>query len=92
VSIDVVRAWLLRPVTRRERILGAAVTAFVGFWLGCVVGIAACAVATSLDRPTIQLGSAIGLSIAGAALGWRCPKQALSILGARALFRVGSWR
>ena len=92
MTFEVVQAWLSRPTTRRDRVLGAAVTAFVGFWLGCIVGIGVSSAATSLDGWTIALGFAVGASVIGGILGWRRPKQALIILGARAFFRNRTWR
>ena len=82
-----IRDWLARPVTRAERLFSAAVTTFCGFWLGvALTAIAYHALPTAHILWPMWIGATLG-AIAGCILGWVFPKQTLSVLGARALFR-----
>jgi hypothetical protein len=62
--------------------LAACVTTFCGFWLGLALG----AIANRTIAPTPPWLCAVIGAVLGCVLGWRYPKQSLTVLGARALF------
>jgi len=84
VSFETTAAWMTRPPTRKERILALSVTAFAGFWIGAM---AAAFIEPPRPSSAIVACMLIG-AVAGCTIAWFFPKQALCILGARALFRI----
>ena len=80
-----VQSWLARPATRAERVAAICVTTFCGFWLGLAIGAIAEWTVPLAAHWSLWISAASG-AVLGCLLGWNYPKQALTVLNARALF------
>ena len=80
------RNWWTSPVSRGDRVFGAFVGAFGGFWVGVLVVVLVATPPISLS--TIGL-CALGCAVLGVLLGARHPKGATFFLFPFSIFGIG---
>lgn len=81
------KKWWKSPASRHDRVFGALVGVFGGFWAGVLVVVV-------LASPPISLGAvglaALGCAVVGLTLGVLYPKGATLVLFPLSIFGIGS--